>query len=73
MADTTANAPRPRHARTHSWEYGFYFSVIFVLALITGVLTWSWRVATTGRLPAMSPVARALADASVIAPIIFRS
>ena len=73
MADYTVNAPRPRNERAQNWEYGLYFGVIFVLALVTGVLTWSWRVVTTGRLPALGPVGRALKDASVIAPIIFRS
>jgi hypothetical protein len=73
MADYTVNAPRPRAERARAWEYKLYFSVIFLLALATGVLTWSWRVVTTGRLPRLGPVGRALKDASVIAPIIFRS
>ena len=74
MADYTVNAPdRPRNERAQTWEYRLYFSVVFVLALMTGVLTWSWRVVTTGRLPALGPVGRALKDAHVIAPIIFRS
>ena len=73
MADYTVNAPRPRHERARTWEYRLYFSVIFVLALGTGLLTWSWRVLSTGRLPMTGPVGRALKDAHVIAPIIFRS
>ncbi len=73
MADYTVNTPRPRADRAQSWEYRLYFSVIFALALMTGVLTWSWRLATTGRMPRLGPVGRALKDAHVIAPIIFRS
>ncbi|MCC5963512.1 MAG: protein pufQ [Rhodobacteraceae bacterium] len=73
MADYTVNAPRPRHERPRNWEYGLYFSVIFVLALATGLVTWTWRLVSTGKLPALGPVGRALADANVIAPIIFRS
>lgn len=73
MADYTVNAPRPRHERAQTWEYRLYFSVIFLLALVTGLITWSWRLASTGKLPTLGPVGRALADASVIAPIIFRS
>ncbi|MFN7002280.1 MAG: cytochrome PufQ [Roseinatronobacter sp.] len=74
MADYTVNAPhRPRESRATKWEYRLYFSVIFFLALATGLLTWSWRLITTGRLPALGPVGRALKDAHVIAPIIFRS
>ena len=73
MADYTVNAPRPRAERARAWEYNLYFSVIFVLALATGLLTWSWRVLSTGRLPKLGPVGRALNDANVIAPIIFRS
>ncbi|MCC5968071.1 MAG: hypothetical protein JJU24_18295 [Natronohydrobacter sp.] len=74
MADYTVNAPqRPRGNRAQSWEYRLYFSVIFLLALVTGLITWSWRLVTTGRLPALGPVGRALKDAHVIAPIIFRS
>ncbi len=73
MADYTVNAPRPRAERARAWEYKLYFSVIFALALVTGLLTWSWRVLSTGRLPDLGPVGRALNDASVIAPIIFRS
>ncbi|MCC5959102.1 MAG: protein pufQ [Rhodobacteraceae bacterium] len=73
MADYTVNAPRPRNERAQNWEYRLYFSVIFALALATGLLTWSWRVVTTGKLPRLGPVGRALADAHVIAPIVFRS
>ena len=73
MADYTVSAPRPRAERAREWEYKLYFSVIFILALATGLITWSWRVATTGKLPDLGPVGRALNDASVIAPIIFRS
>ncbi len=74
MADYTVNMmPRPRAERAQRWEYRFYFSVIFALALITGLITWSWRLASTGRMPALGPIGRALADAHVIAPIIFRS
>ncbi len=74
MADYTVNAPpRPRSERGQRWEYRLYFSVVFALALVTGLLTWSWRLASTGRLPRLGPVGRALKDARVIAPIIFRS
>ncbi len=73
MADYTVNAPRPRNERAQTWEYRLYFSVIFVLALATGLITWSWRLASTGRFPATGPIGRALKDAHVIAPIIFRS
>lgn len=73
MADYTVNAPRPRAERAQAWEYRLYFSVIFALALATGLLTWSWRVVTTGKLPRLGPVGRALADAQVLAPIVFRS
>ncbi len=73
MADYTVNTPRPRTERGQRWEYRLYFSVIFMLALATGVLTWSWRLASTGRVPALGPVGRAMKDAHVIAPIIFRS
>jgi|LFIK01.1.fsa_nt_gi hypothetical protein len=73
MADYTVNAPRPRQERARNWEYRLYFSVIFILALATGLVTWSWRLLSTGKLPALGPVGRALADANVVAPIIFRS
>ncbi len=73
MADQTVNAPRARSDRARAWEFWLYFWVIFALALVTGLLTWSWRLASTGRLPAVGPVGRALKDARVIAPIIFRS
>jgi len=73
MADHTVNTIKPRSERGSTLEYRFYFWVIFALALVTGVLTWSFRVLTTGRLPRLGPVGRALADANVIAPIIFRS
>lgn len=73
MADYTVNAPRPRAERAQRWEYRLYFAVIFALALATGLLTWSWRLASTGRSPTLGPIGRALKDANVIAPIIFRS
>lgn len=73
MADYTVNTPRPRSERAQTWEYRFYFSVIFALALVTGTLTWAWRVVTTGKLPRLGPIGRALKDAHVIAPIVFRS
>lgn len=73
MADYTVNTPRPRNERGRAWEYQLYFWTIFALALITGVLTWSYRLVTTGKLPRLGPVGRALADANALAPIIFRS
>ena len=72
MADFTVNAPRPRHERGRSWEYRFYFAVIFAFALITGLITWAWRLASTRALPRTGPVGRALKDARVLAPLIFR-
>jgi hypothetical protein len=76
MADFTVNTPRSRSAHSasnRSWEYQLYFWTIFALALLTGVLTWSYRLASTGKLPRLGPVGRALADAHALAPIIFRS
>ncbi|MGY6548728.1 MAG: cytochrome PufQ [Roseinatronobacter sp.] len=74
MADYTVNAPRTRREnRICLWEYRLYFSVVFLLALATGLITWSWRIATTGQMPQLGPVGRALKDAHVVAPIIFRS
>ena len=74
MADYTVNTPKlHHHARTGAWEYNLYYAALFAPALVAGVLTWSWRLATTGRLPKLGPIGRAMADARVIAPIIFRS
>jgi hypothetical protein len=75
MADYTVNTPKlhHHHPRSRAWEYNLYFAAVFALALFAGLLTWTWRVATTGRLPKLGPLGRALADARVIAPIIYRS
>ncbi|MCC1481472.1 cytochrome PufQ [Roseibaca sp. Y0-43] len=74
MADYTVNTPKAHHQpRNGGWEYSFYFTVVFALALVVGLLTWSWRIVTTGRLPRLGPLGRALADARAIAPIIYRS
>ena len=75
MADYTVNAPRhhPRAARADGLEFKFYFALIFALALLVGLLTWSWRIATTGRLPRLGPVGRAMSDARAITPMLFRS
>jgi len=43
------------------------------VALFVGVQTWTWRLITQRRLPKNGPIKRALKDAHVIAPIIFRS
>jgi hypothetical protein len=44
MADYTVNTPRTHHAvSANGLEYKFYFAMIFALALLVGVLTWTWR------------------------------
>jgi hypothetical protein len=74
MADYTVNTPKAHHqSRDGGWEYTLYFGAVFALALVVGLLTWSWRIVTTGRLPRLGPLGRALADARAIAPIIYRS
>ena len=73
MTDLRVNGARPRGVPTHSLEYDFYFATVFVVALFVGVQTWTWRLIPQRRLPKNGPIKRALKDAHVIAPIIFRS
>jgi hypothetical protein len=74
MADYTVNAPRLHRAPSaRGWEFRFYFAMVFALALLVGVLTWSWRVLTTGQLPRLGPVGRAVSDARAITPMLFRA
>lgn len=74
MADYTVNTPRLHRAPSaRGLEFRFYFSLVFALALLVGVLTWSWRVLTTGQLPRLGPVGRAVSDARAITPMLFRA
>jgi hypothetical protein len=74
MADYTVNTPRTHHAvSANGLEYKFYFAMIFALALLVGVLTWTWRMVTTGSVPALGPIGRAMSDARAITPMLFRS
>jgi hypothetical protein len=71
MADFTVNHPRHRGARTDRLEYRLYFALIFAFALVFAVLGWA-LAALRGRAPATGPVARAMAEARQVAPLIFR-
>lgn len=75
MSDHTANGPvgsaQRAPVRVPRAEFRLYFALIFLLALPVGVLTWLWAVGSTGRLPRLSPLARAYCDAKAITPMIF--
>jgi hypothetical protein len=71
MSDFTAQGTHA--ARTPRAEFRIYFALIFVLALPVGLVTWTYRLVTTARLPALSPLHRAWADARAITPWIFRA
>ncbi len=72
MADFTVNAPRARHMRTGKWEYRIWFALIFGAALPFALGSWAWGTLRDGRMPAQGPVARARAEAHLIAPTILR-
>ncbi len=75
MSDHTANgmtggADRAP-VRVPKAEFRAYFTVIFLLALPVGLMTWTYTLATKRRLPALGPFARAWYDAKAITPMIF--
>lgn len=72
MADLHVNAPREKPQKGETLEYNVYFWAVFAIALIPGFLTWSWRLVTEWQSPRSGPFKRAMKDANVIAPLIFR-
>lgn len=72
MADFTVNHPRHRsHPRPARLEYRLYFALIFAFALVFATIGWALAL-LRGRRPAAGPVARAMAEARQVAPLIFR-
>jgi hypothetical protein len=71
MADFTVNHPRHRGHRSDQLEYRLYFALIFAVALPFAALGWALDAAR-GRRGRPGPVARAIAEARQIAPLIFR-
>jgi hypothetical protein len=74
MTDHTANVPVTAErtpVRVPRAEFRLYFALIFLLALPVALLTWTWTLVRTRRLPRLGPFARAFYDARAITPMIF--
>jgi hypothetical protein len=75
MADVSVNharqAARFRGHRPDRLEYRIYFALIFALALVFALAGWAVD-ALRGQRGRPGPVARAIAEARQIAPLIFR-
>jgi hypothetical protein len=71
MADLSVNPTRHRGHRSDRLEYRIYFALIFGFALVFALAGWALD-ALRGRRGRPGPVARAIAEARQIAPLIFR-
>ncbi len=70
MADLTASH-RHRGHRPARLEYRIYFALIFAFAFVFAALGWALD-RLRGRRGRPGPVARAMAEARQVAPLIFR-
>ncbi len=73
MTDYTVNVPRTRPQKASRVEYGIYFALIFIAALPFAAGVWLISPALRNRMAGKGPVARALAEARAITPMIFQA
>jgi PufQ cytochrome subunit len=77
MSDHTANGAMggggasAHPVRVPRAEFRAYFTVIFLLALPVGLVTWTLALLRTRAVPRLGPFARAWYDAKAITPMIF--
>ena len=76
MSDQSIHHPTDlgaaHHRRTPKAEYLTYFSLILVFALPVQTVVWTVEAIRRRALPEAGPLARAIRDARVITPAIFR-
>jgi PufQ cytochrome subunit len=73
MTDYSVNIPRGAQIRRGQSEYRLYFALIFLLALPFAVGGWILSPLLKSPRRSGSPFARAMAEARLITPMIFRA
>jgi hypothetical protein len=72
MTDYSINDDFQNVKRVNRVEFFVYFALIYTFAIFFHLIAWPLQALRYGRLPRLSPLARAHHDASAVTPMIFR-
>ena len=73
MTDYSVNIPRGQAPRTGSTEYRVYFALILLAALPFGLIGWLAAPLVRDSRRTGGPLRRAVAEARLMTPMIFRA
>ncbi len=72
MSDYSVNGALHQTKKVTRLEFCIYFALIFSLALPFHLIRWTYQALRFGKMPRLSPLARAWKDGQAVTPMIFR-
>jgi hypothetical protein len=72
MSDYSVNGALHQTKRVTRLEFSIYFALIFSVALPFHLIRWAFQTLRHGKLPRLSPFARAWKDGQAVTPMIVR-